>query len=144
MAGYWDDPRQTAEVLRDGWLDTRDLGFLDQAGYLHLTGRSQEVIMVNAHLCHPGPIERALDAHPDVGEACVVGVPDESTGEAVHAFLVAAAGRTPDHGVLRDLVRAQLGPLSVPARITEVPAIPVATSGKTDKRALLARLTAPR
>ncbi|MEO3870157.1 hypothetical protein ABGB18_15190 [Nonomuraea sp. B12E4] len=80
-----------------------------------------------------------MTSHPDVAEAYVAGAPDEATGEAVHAFVVPAPGRTPDPGELAALVGAELGADSVPRAIVTVPGVPVATSGKPDKRALLAR-----
>ncbi|MEV0385129.1 AMP-binding protein [Nonomuraea sp. NPDC050643] len=137
MAGYWADEEETRDTLRDGWLRTRDLGHVDEDGFLHLAGRSRDVIMVNAMVVYAGPIERLLTAHPDVAEAYVAGAPDEGTGEAVHAFVVPAPGRVPDPAGLAALVRAELGDDSVPQTITTVPGVPVATSGKPDKRALL-------
>jgi acyl-CoA synthetase (AMP-forming)/AMP-acid ligase II len=139
MAGYWGDPAETRDVLRDGWLRTRDLGRVDEAGFLHLTGRTRDAVMVNAMVVYAGPIERVLAGHPDVAEAYVVGAPDEETGEAVHAFVVPAAGRVPDPDALAALVRAELGADSVPRTVTSVPAVPVAPGGKPDKRALLDR-----
>ncbi|MCP9970738.1 fatty acid--CoA ligase family protein [Actinomadura madurae] len=137
MAGYWDDPGETRDVLRDGWLRTRDLGRLDGDGRLHLSGRARDVIMVNAMVVYAGPIERVLAGHPDVAEAYVAGAPDEETGEAVHAFVVPAHGRRPGGRALRDLVRDELGADSVPRTITVVPAVPTSAGGKPDKRALL-------
>ncbi|MEV0621138.1 AMP-binding protein [Nonomuraea sp. NPDC050404] len=139
MAGYWGDATETRDTLRDGWLRTRDLGHVDAAGFLHLEGRSRDVVMVNAMVVYAGPIERVLTGHPDVDEAYVLGTPDEATGEAVHAFVVPAPGRVPEQATLAALVRAELGADSVPKTITVVPGVPVATSGKPDKRALLAR-----
>ncbi|WP_432928612.1 class I adenylate-forming enzyme family protein [Microbispora sp. CA-135349] len=136
MAEYWDQPEETRDVLRDGWLRTRDLGHLDD-DLLYLAGRTRDVIIVNAIVVYAGPIERALAGHPDVAEAYVTGSPDERTGEAVHAFVVPGPGRTPDHAALAELVRAELGADSVPRTITTVSAVPVAASGKPDKRALL-------
>jgi acyl-CoA synthetase (AMP-forming)/AMP-acid ligase II len=137
MAGYWDDPGETRDVLRDGWLRTRDLGRLDGNGHLHLAGRARDVIMVNAMVVYAGPIERVLAGHPDVAEAYVAGAPDEETGEAVHAFVVPVRGRRPDGAALSGLVRDELGADSVPRTITVVPAVPTAAGGKPDKRALL-------
>ncbi|MEV5495503.1 AMP-binding protein [Nonomuraea fuscirosea] len=137
MAGYWGDERETHETLRDGWLRTRDLGHVDADGFLHLAGRTRDVIMVNAMVVYAGPIERVLTGHPGVAEAYVAGAPDEGTGEAVHAFVVPAQGRAPDRAALCELVRAELGEDSVPKTITMVPGVPVAISGKPDKRALL-------
>jgi len=139
MCGYLDEPELTAEVLVDGWVRTRDLGRLDD-GYLYLTGRAREVIIVDALPVYAGPIERALTAQPDVDQAYVVGAPDDQRGEAVHAFVVAGAGRALDHAALRAAVRAELGELSVPETITELPEVPVAVSGKPDKAALLGLL----
>ncbi len=139
MAGYWDQPEETRDVLRDGWLRTRDLGHLDETGLLYLAGRTRDVIIVNAIVVYAGPIERALAGHSDVAEAYVTGAPDERTGEAVHAFVVPAPGRTPDHAALAELVRTELGADSVPRTITTVSSVPVAPSGKPDKRALVER-----
>lgn len=139
MRGYLGEPELTAEVLVDGWVRTRDLGKLED-GHLYLTGRAREVIIVDALPVYAGPIERALTARQDVDQAYVVGAPDERRGEAVHAFVVPLAGRTLDHAALRESVRAELGELSVPETITELPEVPVAVSGKPDKAALLGLL----
>jgi len=139
MAGYWSQPEQTLEVLRDGWLHTRDLGHLDADGLLYLTGRARDVIMVNAEVCYAGAIERVLAEHPQVVHAYVVGVPDRETGEAIHAFVVPAADQAPDAEVLIELVRMRLSANSVPTSITVIRDVPVSASGKPDKRALLGR-----
>jgi acyl-CoA synthetase (AMP-forming)/AMP-acid ligase II len=139
MCGYLDEPELTAEVLTDGWVRTRDLGRLD-GGYLYLTGRAREVIIVDAMPVYAGPIERVLTAQQDVDQAYVVGAPDDRRGESVHAFVVPWAGRPLDRAVLREAVRAELGELSVPETITELPEVPVAVSGKPDKSALLSLL----
>ncbi|MET0494193.1 MAG: AMP-binding protein [Actinoplanes sp.] len=135
-SGYWKDPGETAEVFAGGWVRTRDLARLGDDGYLYLLGRVRDVIIVNANLVHAGPIERVLAAHPDVAEAYVIGRPDERTGEAIHAYLVPAAGREPDPDLLRKLVAARLGEASVPATITGIDRVPLAPSGKPDKQAL--------
>jgi acyl-CoA synthetase (AMP-forming)/AMP-acid ligase II len=139
MCGYLDEPELTAEVLADGWVRTRDLGRLE-AGYLYLTGRAREVIIVDAMPVYAGPVEQVLTAQPDVDQAYVIGAPDDRRGEAVHAFVVPRAGHSPEPGALRAAVRAELGELSVPETITELPEVPVAPSGKPDKAALLRRL----
>jgi fatty-acyl-CoA synthase len=140
LSGYWDDQEQSDEVLVDGWIRTRDLGRLDDRGFVHLTGRAREVIIVNAFPHYAGPIETALAARDDVDQAYVVGAPDERTGEAVHAFVVPAAGREPDTDALRQAVAAELGQGSVPKTITYLTEVPIANSGKPDKHALRAQL----
>jgi acyl-CoA synthetase (AMP-forming)/AMP-acid ligase II len=137
LSHYWGEPELSREVLReDGWVRTRDVGRLDGRGFVHLTGRARDIIIVNAIVHYAGAIERALAAHGDVDEAHVVGVPDERTGEAAHAFVVPAAGREPDVAALCAAVAAELGEASVPATVTVVPKVPLAPSGKPDKRAL--------
>ncbi|MGP4109741.1 class I adenylate-forming enzyme family protein [Streptomyces sp. 4N509B] len=141
--GYWGEEARSAEVFTDGWVRTRDLGHLDGDGRLWLTGRTRDVVIVNANLHHAGPIERVIAEHEDVAEAYVVAVPDEDTGEAVHAFVVPAAGRTPELAALRALVTARLGAACAPARLTAIAEPPLAPSGKPDKRLLLSRLSRP-
>ena len=142
MSGYWRDEEQTLDVVHDGWIRTRDLGTLREDGYLRLVGRTRDVIFVNAILYYAGAIEAALAAHPDVDQAYVVGAPDEHTGEAAHAFVVPAAGRAPAPDALRAAVRSALGEGAVPATVTVLGAVPLAPSGKPDKKALLARVSA--
>lgn len=142
MAGYWNDPQQTREVLSAGWVRTRDLGYLDGDGLLHLTGRTRDVIMVNAEVCYAGAIERVLAEHPAVVQAYVVGAPDPATGEAIHAFVVPAGDQVPDRALLADLVRQRLSTNSVPKSITVIRQVPVNASGKPDKLALLGRAEA--
>ncbi|GAB3001493.1 class I adenylate-forming enzyme family protein [Saccharothrix stipae] len=134
--GYWADPARSAEVFADGWVRTRDLGHFDAAGHLRLTGRTRDVVIVNANLHYAGPIERVIAEHPDVAEAYVVAVPDEDTGEAVHAFVVPSGDRAPELAALREWVTARLGAACAPVRVTAIEEPPLAPSGKPDKRLL--------
>ena len=133
---YWADPVESAEVFTGGWVRTRDLARLDDDGRLYLLGRVRDIVIVNANLVYAGPIERALAADPAVAEAYVVGRPDDVTGEAVHAFVVPAAGRTPDPDVLQKVIGAALGPAAVPQSVRVIEQVPLAPSGKPDKRSL--------
>ncbi|MDF5756999.1 fatty acid--CoA ligase family protein [Spongiactinospora sp. TRM90649] len=136
MREYWNDRAATAEVLDGGLLRTRDLGHFDRHGLLHLTGRTRDVIMVNAETCHAVAIERVLSGHDDVDQAYVVGVPDEETGEAVHAFVVPRGAHAPGREVLAGMVRAALGAASVPRTVTVLREVPLTAAGKPDRRAL--------
>jgi fatty-acyl-CoA synthase len=131
MREYWENPAETAEVVVDGWVRTRDLGEL-RDGYLYLTGRARDVVIVNGYPVYAGPIERVLATHPDVDQAYVLG-PEE----VLHAFVIPVAGREPSVAELSTLVKDELGPDSVPSTITFVDEVPVAPSGKPDKKALL-------
>ncbi|MBO3752820.1 long-chain fatty acid--CoA ligase [Streptosporangiaceae bacterium NEAU-GS5] len=139
MTGYWGDPMRTGEVLHDGWLNTRDVGHLDDAGYLHLTGRTRDIIIVGAEVCYAGAIERALSSHPSVAQAYVTGAPDPETGEAVHAFVV-PTGSDVDRDALWAHARDHLSAAAVPRTITVVHDIPTTSAGKPDKPALLTLL----
>ncbi len=114
--GYWENEKETAEILDNGWVRTRDLGYLDDKGFVHLTGRARQVIIVNAFPYYDGPIE------------------------AVHAFVVPGPDGAPSDENLRAAVAAALGAGSVPKTITHLPEVPVAGSGKPDKLALRASL----
>ena len=132
---YWQEPVLTAEVFQDGWTRTRDLGYMD-GDYLYLTGRARDVILVNALPVYIGPIETQLTQHSSVAEAYVVGIPDDSTGESVHAFIIASRGATIDPEQLRQLVHETLGASSVPQSIHVIDKAPELPSGKVDKDAL--------
>ncbi|MFH8440143.1 class I adenylate-forming enzyme family protein [Streptomyces sp. NPDC018026] len=135
-AGYWGQPALSDEVFVDGWVRTRDLGSLDARGRLWLSGRIRDVVIVDANVHYAGPIERLLARHPAVSEAYVVAVPDDATGEAVHAFVVPAADRVPALGDLRALVAARLGEACAPTRLTLIDEVPLTAAGKPDKRRL--------
>ncbi|MEV4346656.1 long-chain fatty acid--CoA ligase [Actinoplanes sp. NPDC049596] len=139
-SSYWQDPALTAEVFTDGWVRTRDLGHLDPDGYLHLTGRARDVIIVHAELIHAGAVERILATDPSVAEAYVIGRPHPDSGEAVHAFIVPTAGRTADPAALTALVTAHLGAKATPTTVTLIDQVPTAPSGKPDKAALATHL----
>ncbi|GAA2632620.1 class I adenylate-forming enzyme family protein [Paractinoplanes durhamensis] len=132
-SAYWNDPAESAGVFTGGWVRTRDLAEFDGEGRLRLVGRARDVIIVHAELVYAGPVERALAAHPDVAEAYVVGAPDDETGEAVHAFVVAAPGTTPDPDALRALVSGS----GRPRTVTVIGRVPLTPAGKPDKAALL-------
>ncbi|WP_394619321.1 class I adenylate-forming enzyme family protein [Lentzea sp. JNUCC 0626] len=136
--GYWGDPEESAEVFQDGWVRTRDLGRFDAFGYLRLTGRARDVVIVNANLHYIGPIEQVIAEHPDVAEAYVVAVPDDDTGETPHAYVV-PKDRVPELHELRELVTERLGAASAPTHVTAITEVPVAPSGKPDKRELRRR-----
>ncbi|KAI1388114.1 acetyl-CoA synthetase-like protein [Hypoxylon trugodes] len=122
----------------EGWIWTRDLGSLDEMGFVYLTGRARDIVIINANVYHAGAIENALTEHPDVDSAYVVSVPDDKIGEAAVAFLsITLKGRAPNLDALRELVRNKVSPAAVPISFTTVDSVPIAPSGKPDKQALL-------
>ncbi|TMK97286.1 MAG: long-chain fatty acid--CoA ligase, partial [Actinobacteria bacterium] len=92
FAGYWGRPEATAEVLRQGWLHTGDVAYRDEDGYLFLVDRKKDLVIVSGFNVFPREVEEAIERHPAVAEAAVVGIPDERTGEAVQAWVVPREG----------------------------------------------------
>lgn len=88
MSGYWNRPEETAEVLKDGWFLTGDIGVMDADGYFSIVDRKKDMVLVSGFNVYPNEIEECMAAHPGIFESAVIGVPDETTGEAVKAFVV--------------------------------------------------------
>lgn len=115
MRGYWRDPEATAEVLEpDGWLHTGDLGYLDDDGFVHITGRSKDVVIRGGENVYPVEIERRLALHPAVVDVAVLGVPDADLGEVVKAVVQHEPGAVPDPAELAAWVAGALARFKVP------------------------------
>ncbi len=141
MRGYWRDPEATAAVLdAEGWVHTRDLGFLDADGYLHLRGRRSDMFIRGGFNVYPDEIEDRLARHPQVARAAVIGVPDERLGEIGWAFVVPRDPHDPpDLAALRSHVGETLAGFKRPDGLTLLAELPVTPMFKVDKRALRAR-----
>jgi acyl-CoA synthetase (AMP-forming)/AMP-acid ligase II len=129
-----------SRVDSEGWFPTRDGGFLDEEGYLFVSGRIDDVIVRGGENLSPGEIEDVLHEHPAVADCAVVGVPDEQWGEAVAAVIVPRAGRRVDPQELRDFVRSRLRSSRVPERIEVRDALPYNETGKLLRRQVRAEL----
>jgi fatty-acyl-CoA synthase len=132
MRGYYKMPAATAEVLDEaGWYYSGDLGRLDEAGYLYITGRKKDMIVVGGFNVYPREIEEVLFTHPQVKNVAVVGVSDERLGETVKAYIVPDGEVTAEE--LRDFCRRQVANYKVPAQVAFVDALPMTASGKVQK-----------
>jgi long-chain acyl-CoA synthetase len=142
MAGYWDDPEETAITVRthDGerWLHTGDLGRLDDDGYLFIVDRMKDLIKTHGYQVWPREIEEVLATHPAVAEVGVAGVPDEAKGEVAKAWVVLAAGEQASVEELRAFCRERLAPYKVPATVEFRSELPKTMVGKVLRRALTA------
>ncbi len=118
----------------EGWFPTRDRGWMDDAGYLFLDGRADDVIVRGGENISPGEIEAVLSDHPDVRDVAVVAMPDEQWGEAVAAVVVLAPGSTVTEAALQALVRDRLRSSRVPALVRFVEALPYNETGKLLRR----------
>jgi long-chain acyl-CoA synthetase len=139
MSGYFDEPEQTAEALRDGWLHTGDTARRDADGDLWVLGRKKNIIIRGGLNIHPEEISEVLNAHPGVLEAVAYGAPDPDWGETVVA--VAAAPRLSEAD-LRAWCLGRLEPRKIPSRIVVVDELPRGRSGKvvlSEARALAER-----
>jgi len=141
LQGYWQDPAGTAAALRDGFFCTGDLGSFDSAGYLVISGRKKELIIVGGSNVLPGEVEHALAGDPAVDELAVAGLPDPDRGEVVAAFVVLLPGADPSAAErrLRDRAEADLARYKRPVVFHFVPALPRNAMGKVDRRALRSR-----
>lgn len=124
-----------------GWFPTRDNGYLDEGGYLFLSGRLDDVIVRGGENISPGEIEDVLLDHPDVAEAAVVGVPDLQWGERIVAYVVARPGAAVTEADLQSLVRGRLRSTCMPERVTFVDALPYSETGKLLRRVLRGQAT---
>ena len=94
MLGYWGKPEATAEMIRNGWLHTGDIAVMDAQGFFQIVDRMKDMILVSGFNVYPTEVEAVLSAHPKVQRVCVVGLPDETTGERVKAYVITKLGET--------------------------------------------------
>jgi acyl-CoA synthetase (AMP-forming)/AMP-acid ligase II len=109
MPGYYKRPDLTAEAIRDGWMFTGDMGYLDEDGYLYLVDRKKDLIISGGVNVYPKDIEEVVVTHPDVLEAAVFGIPSEKWGEAPMGAVVLREGAVVDASTLKDWVNGRVG-----------------------------------
>jgi long-chain acyl-CoA synthetase len=136
MQGFWKNPAETAEVMRDGWLFTGDIGHLDEDGYLFITSRKKDLIKCGGFQVWPRDIEDILMMHPAVVEACVAGIPDPRQGEAVKAWLVIKEGSQVTAEELQVFCKEKLTGYKVPRFYEFRKELPKTMVGKVLRRLL--------
>jgi O-succinylbenzoic acid--CoA ligase len=129
-AGYLNLPEATAHALRDGWLHTGDLGYLDDEGFLYVLDRRDDLIVSGGENVYPAEIESALQSHPAVLEAGVTGVPDQRWGRVAHAFVVLRPGAAATADELLAYCTVRLAAYKLPRAITFAAALPRNAAGK--------------
>lgn len=144
MTGFWNNPAETAAVLRDHtdatgtrrWLHTGDLGYLDRDGYVFIVDRKKDLIKTSGYQVWPREVEEALSTHPAVAEVGVAGIFDDMKGEAVKAWVVLRPGQTATEAELREFSRKVLAPYKVPSHVEFRKDLPKTLVGKILRRAL--------
>ncbi|MFP1828301.1 long-chain-fatty-acid--CoA ligase FadD [Lonsdalea quercina] len=136
MKGYWNQPEETAAVLKDGWLATGDIVTSDEQGFLRIVDRKKDMILVSGFNVYPNEIEDVIVRHPDVMEAAAVGVPSEISGEAVKVFVVRRPGSALETKALIAHCRRYLTGYKVPRQFEFRDELPKSNVGKILRREL--------
>ena len=131
-------------VSTEAWFPTRDLGYIDEGGFIFILGRSDDTIIRGGENIAPSEIEAVLEEHEWVAECAVAGVPDEEWGQRIAAFVVAKPGVTPDADALRSYVRERLRSSKTPDKVIFLPELPTTATGKVLRRELVDLLVDPR
>jgi long-chain acyl-CoA synthetase len=136
MKGYYANPEDTAEVIKDGWLYTGDIGKIDEDGELFILGLKKDMILIKGQNIYPIDIEAVLHSHPKVVEAAVVGIPDELRGERIRGVVSLKDGQVVTERELQDFCRQHLANYKVPKQIIFVKSLPKTAAGKIRKEEL--------
>jgi long-chain acyl-CoA synthetase len=137
MAGYHDQPDETALALRNGWLHTGDIARMDEDGYFFIVDRKKDLIKPGGFQVWPREVEQAIASHPAVLEVAVAGIPDDYRGETVKAWVVARAGETVTGHEIREWTRERLAAYKIPTEIEFRSELPKSNVGKILKRKLV-------
>ncbi|QNP63887.1 class I adenylate-forming enzyme family protein [Streptomyces genisteinicus] len=140
MSGYWKQPELTDRVLRDGWVRTGDVGYLDDRGYLFLTDRGTDLLTLAGRQVSPREIEELLLTHPGVARCAVVGVHDKEAVQRIHAVVVTAPGHRLTADELHTFVADRKGGDHAPHSVRFAGTIPLTAVGKPDRNLLRRQL----
>ncbi|MCM3215131.1 long-chain-fatty-acid--CoA ligase [Niallia taxi] len=136
MKGYWNNPDETELVLKDGWLYTGDLCYMDERGYFYIVDRKKDTIIASGFNIYPREVEEVLYEHPAVQEAAVVGVKDSYRGETVKAFIVLKEGAQTSEDELNKYMRERIASFKVPRIYEFRKELPKSAIGKILRREL--------
>ncbi|WP_456273814.1 long-chain-fatty-acid--CoA ligase [Bacillus sp. AK031] len=137
MKGYWNRPEETEMTMKDGWLLTGDLGYMDEKGYFYVVDRKKDMIIAGGFNIYPREIEEVLYEHPDVQEVVAAGIPDPYRGETVKAYIVLKENSNASEEELDEFVRKHLAAYKVPRIYEFRDELPKTAVGKILRRALV-------
>jgi long-chain acyl-CoA synthetase len=135
MKGYYKMPEETNATIKDGWLYTGDLAKQDEEGYFYIVDRKKDMILVGGYNVYPREVEEVLYRHPDVVEACVVGVPDPAYGETVKGYIVSSNPGLTEEAIIQ-FCREHIADYKVPRLVEFLDELPKNTTGKILRRVL--------
>ncbi len=144
MKGYWNKPKETADVLRNGWLFTGDIARKDDDGYFYIVDRKKDLIIAGGFNIYPREVEEVLFEHPAIKEAAVIGLPDPYRGETVKAFVVMKDGGSATAEEIIAWCRERLASYKVPRHVEFRDSLPKSGVGKYLRRELRLEAAAPK
>ena len=136
MKGYWNNPEETANQLKDGWLNTGDIAYMDEDGYIFIVDRSKDLIIAGGFNIYPRDIDDVLFKHPQVKDVITIGIPDEYRGETPKSFVQLVQGATVTEEELISFCREHLAAYKVPTSIEFRSELPRTGVGKALRRLL--------
>ncbi|UGY11685.1 acyl-CoA synthetase [Phyllobacterium pellucidum] len=134
FAGYYENPEANAKAFRNGWFRTGDLGHMDTAGYLFITGRASDMYISGGSNIYPREIEEKILSHPDISEVAVLGIPDPMWGEVGLAVCVPHDGASPDADAMIAWIDGKMARYKLPKRFVFWPEMPKSAYGKIAKK----------
>lgn len=140
MKDYYKMPDETKEVMVDGWYHTRDMGYLDENGYLYISGRKSDMIISGGENIFPLEVENVLRMREDIAEVCVLGVPDDYWGESVQAVVVLRPGSKLTPEEIRTFCRGKIAGYKIPKKVYIWEELPKNTTGKVCKAEVLKKI----
>ncbi len=136
MQGYYNRPDATADVLRNGWLYTGDIAYMDEEGYFYIVDRKKDLIISGGYNIYPREIDEVLHSHPKIKEAVTVGIPHDQRGERIKAYIVVKEGESLSRSAVIAFCREKLANYKIPRKVEFRNELPKAMVGKVLRRAL--------
>ncbi|WP_353051271.1 class I adenylate-forming enzyme family protein [Fictibacillus enclensis] len=141
MKGYWNDQSTTEKTVKDGWLYTGDVGYIDDKGFLYILDRTKDMINSGGNNIYPREVEEVLLQHPNIDELSVFGLPDAEWGEAVCAAIVLREGQSLSEQEIKEYCKAYLASYKKPSAIHFVNSLLKNAYGKIMKKELRAHFS---
>jgi fatty-acyl-CoA synthase/long-chain acyl-CoA synthetase len=139
MKGYWKMAEETEKVIRDGWVITGDVGYMDDEGFLYLVDRERDMIVTGGYNVFSTKVEKVIQQHPAISNVAVIGVPHPDWGEAVMAVVQLKPNAEATEEELIEFCKQKLAKYEVPKMIEFVESLPLTPLGKVNKRELRKR-----